>query len=224
MIDVDYIFNELGTAGAIWCAGAAENADLARVAQDVVRRGVMCLSAAPDDIESLWVWLEKQPVKIYGRFYLPDGAGGDMNAVSDLARRINLAFKQGAHGAQIFVRRRDLDAFVDQLHAVRDDLFFNKDLSIGMDVADIDPAHWAAISAALARVRASSLLLALTRDAGVKSDFVGRVFGVLGAWNPAFTGDLHFSTGAVYARAEQAARLLRKMRPELADGARFFVS
>lgn len=224
MISADYIFNEIGGAGALWCGAHSENADLARRAEEVVRRGAACVSASPDDVGTLWIWLEKNPVKIYGRFYLPDGMGADIDTLSDLTARINACFKRGASGAQVFVTRRDLAAFADQMHTIRDDLFFNKDLSIGLDLSEIDVSDWGDVFAALIKMRASSVVFVLSKDMGKKSDFVGRVFGALNAWNPAFRGDLHFAAGANLLRAEQVWRLVASVRPEMQKGARIFIS
>ena len=180
------------------------------------------ISALPDDVAMLWTWLEKTPARIYARFYLPVRGGRDVGAISDLSARINAAFKQGAHGAQIFMRAADLDDFAEQIGVVRDDLFFNRELAIGIDISEVGPFEWSAVFDALRRLRAGALVLVLARDGGDKSDFVGRMYAVLRAAGD-IKCDLHFVLGNNPLRMEQAARLVRGMRPALAGGMRMFV-
>ncbi len=207
---------------AMWCDGGRDTGELARVASSSVAHDMPVISALPDDVAMLWTWLEKTPARIYARFYLPVRGGRDVGVISDLSARINAAFKQGAHGAQIFMRAADLDDFAEQIGVVRDDLFFNRELAIGIDISEVGPFEWPVVFDALRRLRAGALVLVLARDGGDKSDFVGRMYAVLRAAGD-IKCDLHFVLGNNPLRMEQAARLVRGMRPALAGGMRMFV-
>ena len=222
MIDTGSFFDEISANMAMWCDGGRDTGELARVASSSVAHDMPVISALPDDVAMLWTWLEKTPARIYARFYLPVRGGRDVGAISDLSARINAAFKQGAHGAQIFMRAADLDDFAEQIGVVRDDLFFNRELAIGIDISEVGPFEWSAVFDALRRLRAGALVLVLARDGGDKSDFVGRMYAVLRAAGD-IKCDLHFVLGNNPLRMEQAARLVRGMRPALAGGMRMFV-
>lgn len=222
MIDTDSFFDEISANMAMWCDGGRDTGELARVASSSVAHDMPVISALPDDVAMLWTWLEKTPARIYARFYLPVRGGRDVGVISDLIARINAAFKQGAHGAQIFMRAADLDDFAEQIGVVRDDLFFNRELAIGIDISEVGPFEWPAVFDALRRLRAGALVLVLARDGGDKSDFVGRMYAVLRAAGD-IKCDLHFVLGNNPLRMEQAARLVRGMRPALAGGMRMFV-
>ena len=73
-------------------------------------------------------------------------------------------------------------------------------------------------------MRATGLVCALARDDGDASDFVGRVYAALVAWDAAGDMDLHFVTGKNPVRVEQAMRLVQSVRPELAPRVKFFVN
>lgn len=222
MIDTDSFFDEISANMAMWCDGWRDTGELARVASSSVAHDMPVISALPDDVAMLWTWLEKTPARIYARFYLPVRGGRDVGVISDLSARINAAFKQGAHGAQIFMRAADLDDFAEQIGVVRDDLFFNRELAIGIDISEVGPFEWPVVFDALRRLRAGALVLVLARDGGDKSDFVGRMYAVLRAAGD-IKCDLHFVLGNNPLRMEQAARLVRGMRPALAGGMRMFV-
>ncbi len=222
MIDTDSFFDEISANMAMWCDGGRDTGELARVASSSVAHDMPVISALPDDVAMLWTWLEKTPARIYARFYLPVRGGRDVGVISDLSARINAAFKQGAHGAQIFMRAADLDDFAEQIGVVRDDLFFNRELAIGIDISEVGPFEWPAVFDALRRLRAGALVVVLARDGGDKSDFVGRMYAVLRAAGD-IKCDLHFVLGNNPLRMEQAARLVRGMRPALAGGMRMFV-
>lgn len=225
MIDTGFLFNELDGRVCLWCAADAVGTDLAAMTERAVDGHMPIISVAPDAVATVWPWLEKTSVRIFSRFYL-DGftvssAGA---AVSDLAVRINASFRRGAAGAQIFVRYRDLNSLVDMMRPVRDDLFFNKDLSIGVDIGDVNPCDLGAMFEMLRRINASSVVFANARDKGAKSDFVGRVYGLLGAWPTDWDGGLDFAFGDNAMRIEQAWRLVTSVRPQLMERTRFFIN
>lgn len=223
MIDKSLIFQELGGMAVVWCGGDSDAGDLARVAQMVTDQNVRILSVVPDAVHVLWPWLEKTDVKIMGRFYFPDTKITE-EQISDVTVRINAMFKNGANGAQVFLPYGALSNLVEQTHVIRDDLFFNKDLSIGIDICEIGAENYKDLFEDLKKINASSLVLFMTKDDGNKSDFVGRMYGLLNTWVADFNGVLHFYFGADFMRIEQARRLVESIRPELAKKVKFFVN
>ncbi len=218
MNESDDIINEFNGRMAIW-AIPADDVDLAGVAEYVVSNRIDMISVATDSVARIWPWLEGTGVKIMTRFYVPLHARG--NAIADLTAQINTAFKHGADGAQIFVHLIDLPRFVSELHAVRDGLFFNKDLCIGIDADEIDALDWGDVFSALNKINATSFVLALPKYSGDKSDWVGRVYGALNSWD--FGGELHFACTQNLVPMAQAARLVDALRADIAPRARFWV-
>lgn len=222
MIDTEFLFRDLDGHLALWCGADARGADLAAMAERAVSGKMPAMSVVPDSVDTVWPWLEKTDVKILARFYL-DKFSADADAMSDLSVRINAAFRRGACGAQIFVRARDIGALAGAIRPVRDDLFFNKELAIGTDIGEIDACEWGGVFDALGRINASRFVLAHAVDAGAKSDFVGRVYGMLDT-RSAWRGGLDFVLGDNAVRIDQAWRLICGMRPDLSGDVRFFIN
>ena len=220
MIDVDNIL-EVFSGGALWCGAGDDATDLAQAASIALERGINTISVVPGAVGILWPWLENKNVRILARFYLKSA---DVANIYDMVESINQTFKQGADGAQIFVDVRDLDGFVSQLYLIRDDLFFNKTLFVGMNISEIGPFDWPRIYAALNKLRATGLILAMVRDDGNASDFVGRVYAALNDWKTDFDMELDFIVGKNLSRIEQVQRLIQSMCPELASRVRFFIN
>ena len=223
MIDIKEIFNndEIIKSVGLWLADDGDSADLAGAAEYAVDMNVRDLSVVPAQVNVVWPWVEKLKVKIMSRFYV-DSAVGD--TISPLAVNIKSVFRQGADGAQVIVKLNDLNRFADSIVSVRDDLFFQKDLSVGLDIFEVWPLDWEDVFGALKKIQASSLLLILTQDTHEKSDFTGRIYGALSAWDADSNMELHVMLGESFARAEQVYRLVAKMRPELLSKLKFFVS
>ncbi len=217
---IEIIENFSGTCG-IWMS-ACEDGDMARVAEYAIAHDVKYISVVPDAVARVWPWLEKTGIQIYARFYMDAPARAYMGAMSDLCTRVRAAFANGADGAQIFIKHSDLRRFVGEMLAIRDDLFFNKKLCIGVEISDIEPSDWASVFDALAQIRADAVIFAITKYDVNKSDFVGRVYGALDMWNG---GDmeLHFALGVNYIPMEQAMRLVQKMQPTIAPNTKFWV-
>lgn len=223
MIASEPFFDEMSANMALWCDVAPDTGALAHVASVASGYAMPVMSVSPADVAMLWTWLEKTQVRIYSRFYLPPRGARDIEVVSDLSARINAVFKQGACGAQIFMRASDLSDFVREISGVRDDLFFNHELAIGIDLADVDAPGWGDVFNAVRQLRAGVLVLVLTRDTGMRSDFVGRLYAMLNAMPADMRCDLHFVLGNNPMRIEQAGRLVRALRPDMAGGMRMFV-
>ncbi len=221
MIDKNAVFDFIGVNAAVWCGADMDATDLAKSVQFVNEKKLSMISVAPNVVQTVWPWLEAGNVKIMSRFYMEKINEGQ---ISDVTVRINSALRQGAHGAQIFLPYRVLAELVEQTHVVRDDLFFNKDLAIGMDIADVGPFDWDDVFANLRKINASSVIFVLTKDSGDKSDFVGRLYGMLNAWGMDNKFNLHFAFGPNFMRIEQAQRLVQQVRPMLMDGLRFWIN
>lgn len=221
MIDKNAVFDFIGVNAAVWCGGDMDATDLAECVQFANEKNLSMISVAPNVVQTVWPWLENGNVKIMSRFYMEKINEGQ---ISDVTVKINSVLRQGAHGAQIFLPYRFLAELVEQTHVVRDDLFFNKDLAIGMDIADVGPFDWDDLFANLRKINASSVIFVLTKDAGDKSDFVGRLYGMLNAWGGDNKFNLHFAFGPNFMRIEQTQRLVQRVRPMLMDGLRFWIN
>ncbi len=223
MINITDIFENKDVADKVswWLGDNVDAAELAGAAENAVDVHVPALSVVSRDVSVLWPWVEKFNIKIIPRFYLMS-SGAD--AVAAMSVDIKSSFKQGADGAHVIVKLTDLDRFADLMLPVRDDLFFNKQLSVGLDVFEIWPLDWENVFVNLKKLRATSLLLVLTTDTGDKSDFMGRVYAALDAWDASPDMELHIMLGVSFSRAEQVYRLVAKMRPDLLDKLYFWVN
>lgn len=206
---------------ALWCGAGADATDLARAADGAIANKLKMISVAPDAVGIVWPWLENKRIKIFARLYLEYD---DADGISEIAEKINSVFKSGADGVQVFVNLESLSSFVSQLYLIRDDLFFNKDLIIGLDISTVEPCDWAGVFSELKKIRATGLMLALTRDTGNKSDFIGRVYAALNAWGDDYAGGLQFAFGLSQERMEQIMRLVQSVRPKLWSKTAFFVN
>lgn len=223
MIDKSMIFDIVGTNAGLWCGADMDATDLADAVHFAGVQKLPVVSVAPNMVQTVWPWLEGNNIKIMSRFYL-DGKKITEEQISDVTVRINTSLRQGANGAQIFLSYGALAGLVEQTHVVRDDLFFNKDLSIGMDIGEIGPFDWMDVFANLQKINASSVIFVFTHDIGDKSDFVGRLYGMLNAWDVANKFSLQFAFGPNLLRIEQAMRLVQQMRPGLMGELRFWIN
>ncbi len=221
MIDKNELLKHMDGKTGLWCGADIEGADLAQVVGGMTQRNITDLSVTPGMVATVWPWMEDKNVKIFARFYFPDKKISEKQ-VSDITISINNAFKHGAHGAQVFLQVSALAGLVEQTHVIRDDLFFDKDLSVGMDIADIDVDKWDSVFENLRKINATSVVFVFTKDAGDKSDFVGRIYGMLNAWSADNNFDLHFVFGSNFMRIEQAYRLVQCMQPGLIKKLKFW--
>ena len=221
MINIQEIFNNDNIIKnvSLWLPDNGDSSDLAGAAEYAAEMNIPMLSVVPNDVQVIWPWTEKLKVKLLARF---NGVCGE--DISRLVVDVKSVFKQGADGAQIIVKLHELDRFVNSVVSVRDDLFFNKHLSIGLDIFEIWPLDWDMVFDSLNKLHASSLLLMLTHDTQEKSDFTGRIYAALQAWNAHPDMELHVMLGESFVRAEQVYRLTSALRPELLNKLKFFVS
>ena len=223
MIEQNIVFDDFGPYAALWCGTDVEPGDLARAVDFAINQNMDMVSVAPQCVKLIWPWLEKSKVKILSRFYVMDKKITEQK-ISDITININSVLKNGADGAQIFMRYQSVADLVEQVHVVKDDLFFNKDLIIGLDIADVGPYDWNDLFQNLRKVNAAALTLVMTQDLKEKSDFPGRVYGMLNAWTSENKFDLHFVVGNNPFRIEQVMRITKLIQPQLLENMRFFVN
>lgn len=222
MINIKEIFADDNVAAsvALWLPDGCDGTDLAAAAEYAAEMRVPALSVMPQDVAVVWPWVEKLDVKLLPRFYV---GNVNVDTMSKLAVDVKSVFKQGADGAQIIIPLNNLERFADSVAMVRDDLFFTKYFSVGLDVCEIWPLDWHRVFAALNKLHATSVLLILSHDDMDKSDFTGRIYAALDAWNAAPDMELCVMLGTSFFRAPQMYRLVEKNRPELLNKLRFFV-
>ena len=221
MIEINEIFSDSDKRLALWCSNVVDTNDLAGMADDIIKNDIHLVSVPHDIVNLMWVYLEKSDVKILTRFIFEPRQKGLDSAVYDLAADIKNVCKKGANGVQIFIRMSDFESFIEKISVVRDDLFFAHDLYPIMDIQDIDVNNWQGIFQKLQDVRAKALVLTLREDMKNRSDFVGRVYGMLQQWNT--DTELHFVLNNNFDRMEQVIRLVESEKPEFRDKLRFFL-
>ena len=210
MIEQNNIFDEIKDNLGLWCVADCVGADLAAAAGMAITNKLRAISVVPGVVAELWPWVENTNIKIITRFSV-DGTLDD-DFMSGLASQISATFHDGTDGVIVFVRLRDLNRFVSELTFVRDDLFFNKTLSVGLDISEVNHEDWDGIFKLLQSVRADSLTLFLSHDDGDKSDFVGRIYAMLNANMGDWHGVVHFMFGENPERADQVYRLTEHLR------------
>ena len=222
MIEINEIFSDSDKRLALWCEGASDTSDLAGLAENIVQNNVHLISVSPVSVPFMWTFLEKFDVKILTRFTFNAKNRGIDSEMYNLVQDINAVCKKGANGVQIFTKIENLESLIENLSLVRDDLFFEHDLSIGLNIDEIGIDGWDVVFKKLRDIRANSLVLTLKEDMGNRSDFVGRIYSMLEKWN--FNGELHFILNNDYDRIDQVIRLVEILRPELSDSLKFFLN
>jgi len=210
MIEQNDIFDEVKDNLGLWCGTECTGADLAAAAGVAITNKLQAMSVLPNTVAELWPWIENTNIKIITRVMV--GRTPDDDFMSGFSSMLSSAFREGADGAIVMVRFAELQQFISELSFVRDDLFFNKTLSIGLDINEIECDDWENIFMLLHSIRADSLTLFLSKDDGDKSDFVGRVYAMLSANMFDWGGALHFMLGQNVTRIDQVFRLTQQMR------------
>ena len=224
MIKYDFIFDDIESFTSLWIGDdVVETADLARVADIAIDRYVPFVSMPVGVVKTFWPWVEGKSIKILARsrFDIDKNQDAD-DAVSVFAKNITTVFRNGADGVQVFVPCDKIVQFVDNICPIRNDLFFDRYLSIAIDIDDMDNLNWGDIFGCISKIKPDSILLfGKIEKFDPSSYFVGRIFDMLENWN---TGvGLHLMFGKNMLRVNQALRLVEKMRPELMKDIRVFV-
>ena len=222
MIEVNEIFSDSDERVAWWFDKVDDTNDLAVMAEEVIQENIKLVSVAPESVQFLWTCLENKNTKIMTRYSFYPTKKNIESQIYNLVQEVASIFKVGASGVQLFVKLSDLDQIIANLGVVRDDLFFEHDLSVGMDICDIGVSDYGVLFQKLRDIHANSLVLTLKKDTGKKSDFIGRVYGLLQNWD--FDGQLHFVLNNDYYRIDQVTRLVESEKPELSEKLRFFLN
>ena len=222
MIDINEIFSDSDKRLAFWCESTTDTSDLAVMAENIIQSGIHLISVAPESVPLIWPYLEKNDVKILTRYVFNAVPKNIDSEIYNLATNISAVCKKGADGVQIFLKMHDFEQLADAVSVVRDDLFFKHDLSVGMDISDLDTNNLDSFFQKLRDIRPNSLVLTLNEDAGNRSDFLGRVYALLQHWN--MDGELHFILNNDYDRMDQVIRLTETEKPELNEKLRFFLN
>lgn len=220
MIEANEIFLEDDVRLALWCEQAADTNGLAMMANKIAESKVRLISVPPEIVSYVWTCLEKIKVCIFTRYSFAPLQKNIDKDIDDLSKNIAQIFKQGASGVQIFIKMQHLEHFVDVFASVRDDLFFNRKLSVCMDIEDLDINNLGMIFQKLKDIKADSFGLTFTEDMGNRSDFIGRVYALLEQWD--FDGELHFILLNNMDRVDQVVRLTEILKPDLINKTKFF--
>ncbi len=204
---------------ASWCDNVQDTNDTAIMANDVLESGVDTISVPEEIVPFVWTCLEKSKVEIFTRYnFEPTDIDDDFN---DLVKKINRVLKSGADGVQIFVKMALFEKFMDLLSLVRDDLFFEHKLCICMDINDIDISKWDMIFEKMRALRVDIFAITFEKDDGKRSDFIGRIYGMLNAWD--FGGILHCIKINKNIRIDEIMRLTEMLQPDIYEKLRFFI-
>ena len=221
MIEMNEIFSDSDKRVAIWCEGVADTNDLAIMCEHVASNNVHLISVLPETVKAVWTYLEKSKVKILARYTFSPNSKNIDSDMFKLGGDIVSVCKNGASGVQLFIKMHDFENLVNSLIVVRNDLFFGHDLSIVMDIEDLDMDNLGFIFQKLREIRADSFALTLNEDTGNRSNFVGRIYALLQQFD--FDGELHFIMGNNFDRIDQVIRLTEILCPSLSDKLRFFL-
>lgn len=221
MIEINEIFSDSDKRIAIWCENTNDTNDLAIMCENIINNDVRLISVPPESVSNVWTYLEKTNIKILTRFNFTTTTKTIEKDMYEFSENVTSVCKSGANGVQVFLSMHIFEQFVDILQSVRDDLFFGKDLDIVLDISDIDNSNFKFLFQKLRDIRADVLTFTLNEDMGNRSDFVGRIYGLLQNWD--FDGDLHFILGNNFDRIDQVVRLTEILRPEVSDKLRFFL-
>ena len=208
---------------AAWIGDSmTDTPDLARTIDSVVAGNVHTVSVPVSLNRRIWPWVEHKNIQIFNRIDFTPGEDID-DAVSGFARDVMSAFKTGASGVQVCVQCRELENFTNAIAPIRDDLFFEHHFSVGINIDERGGIDWEHIFDVIGRAHINSVLIIAHGDSfDAKSDFVGRVYDMLGHWN--INADLHLMFDKNMMRVTQVVRLVQKMRPELMKNLRVFVN
>ncbi len=213
---------------AVWVPDVEDNkrvedSDLAAAVQFALENNLPAISCPADAVGRIWPWLEGTGVKIYAQFCMDVAACEYAVALSELCACIRAAFLDGADGVQVFVSPSDLPRFANEIAPVWDDLFFGKTLSIGLNILDVKPLDLENILENVKKLRASSVVFAVPEFNEKTSDFVGRIYGAINAWDDASPA-LHLAAGIEVVPMDMTAQLIEKIRPDMAKESLYWVS
>lgn len=221
MIDDDAIFNQVHNNISLMCDDNCVGADLAAAVGFAISNKMNTICVPSQHVSDVWPWVEKTKTKIISRFSVDESITDTV--ISDLAKSISASFRDGANGALVFVSWCNLPNFAKEIVNIREDLFFNKTFSVGININEIGVFDWAELFGLMHMLQADSLTLVFNDDMGDKSDFVGRVFSMLNTPRGNWTGGVNFILGRNFVRIDQTFRLIQKIMPESISKTEFFI-
>lgn len=221
MIDLDVLLNDIKNNTALICSDDCDISELIARAGTIIEKKIPVISVAPESIEMLWSWLEKEDLAIYARFMWEHLDNNDAG-ISELSENINSAFKKGADGVQIFMDYKDLPKFISQITPIHRDLFFNKDVFIGLNLNEIGPFDWINVFNQINQINATGLTLYYTDKK--YTDYVGIIYGLTKFLKSDFRGHLQFMLNDDYLKIEQTHRLFEKNKPDVLRNIKFFIT
>jgi len=200
------------TRPAVWVPDSVGD-DLAKIVNHVIENEVHFLSVPNKFVEKIWAWVENKQVKIFNRYDLVSDQYKDLSVFSG---DISKGFRSGANGSQIFVDMQVLGFLAEGLAPIRDDLFFDKDFVVGIDIEKMSNDTWANFFCLVKKLRPTAILITANGDKfDSKSDFVGRLSYMLEAWDT--DAEIQIMFGKNNLRIIQTIRLIGIKRPSLAD-------
>lgn len=225
MMKYDGILDDIELLKALWIGDSIkDDADLARVADAAIGMSVPFVSMPAGAVGTFWPWIEDRNIKILARINFEIDAEPEKadNEISAFSKYLTATFRKGASGAQVFVPYAHVAQFVDAIYPIRNDLFFDRYLSIGLDVDKTDNTDWSDVFEKIMKIKPDAILLfGRTEKFNPNTNFVGGIFSMLENWNPG--PDLHLMFGKNMLRVSQVLRLTEKMRPEILKNLRVFV-
>lgn len=224
IIKTDYLFEDISDSVALWIPdNNLDNHVLVRYVDAALENNISKISVPVGGVELIWPWVEKNRISLLTRFNFSDFLTDKPDdCISNFASKVSSEFRHGASGVQVFLSKSNMNTFVQGIIPIRQDLFFDKSFSVGLNIEDFGVYDWGDVFEKINKINVNSLLLCATGEKfDAKSDFVGRIFSLLESWDT--NADLHIMFGKNMMRVGQTIRLVKKMRPELDEKMTVFV-
>ncbi|MDR0319154.1 MAG: hypothetical protein LBH81_00220 [Rickettsiales bacterium] len=137
------------------CWTPADATELIGAAGTAARMGIPRISVAAASVPAVWSWLEKSPVALSAMVAWNSAKMG----TADLVREITLPLKRGADQVQLYAKWKDLPKLSDALREIRDEIFFDKKLSLALSLDDVPYNGWLDAFKYAKELRADNIML-----------------------------------------------------------------
>ena len=226
--------NQIQAITDVWCdaapgcTAAPDAGGCASAADAALRIGADRIAVPAAAVHLTWAWLENKGIEILA---VMDGGGfkEDGQGAEKLSEHIRSVLKKGADGIMLCAwaggkirTAARIFEIADALAPVRNDLFFEKKLFVGMSLENIEPLDWPDIFRNLKKMGADGVLFSLTPVSGKGKNIAGKIFGALENWDCGFAGRIMFLADSP-ADIESALRLVEKIKPDFVKKLRFFI-
>ena len=202
---------------ALECESVSDETDLLSLSNEILSSNIKLISILPSMLKVIWSCLEKNDIEIFVRLY-----EYEYENISDFIKYISNVYKMGATGVQLFIKKDKLISLIPDFLAIKANLFYNKKLSICFELNDFSINSWSDIFLNLRKLEPSSILLNYKKERD--DDFPGLIYGFLDTFDDNFKGEVYFSIGNSSLRVEQVWRLVEKLKPDLLDRIKFFIT